>query len=47
MTCADLAVMTCLAAAQQFKFKKSRQLFIRPRNEPLSVVAMCVCNPAD
>ena len=36
--------MTCLAAAQQFKFKKSRQLFIRTHNKTLSVVAMCVGN---
>jgi hypothetical protein len=30
---------------RRFKFEKSRQLFIRSRNEPLSVVAMRVCNP--
>jgi hypothetical protein len=28
----------------RFKFQKRRQLFIRPHNETLSVVAVCVCN---
>jgi hypothetical protein len=30
---------------RRFEFEKSRQLFIRVHNEPLSAVAMCVCNP--
>jgi hypothetical protein len=29
----------------RFEFQKSRQLFVRTRNETLSIVAMCVCNP--
>jgi hypothetical protein len=34
-------------ASNQFaasQFQKCRQLFIRMRNETLSIVAMCVCN---
>ncbi len=27
-----------------FQFQKRSQLFIRTRNEPVSVVAMCICN---
>jgi hypothetical protein len=30
---------------RRFEFQKRRQFFIRLRNETLSVVAMCVCNP--
>jgi hypothetical protein len=30
---------------RRFEFDKSRQLFIRVHNEPLSVAAMRVCNP--
>jgi hypothetical protein len=30
---------------RRFEFQKRRQFFIRTRNETLSVVAMCVCNP--
>ena len=28
-----------------FEFQKRRQLFLSVHNEPLSVVAMCVCDP--
>jgi hypothetical protein len=31
-------------ANRRFKLSERRQDFIRPRNEPLSVVAMCVSN---
>jgi hypothetical protein len=30
---------------RRFKFNKRGQLFIRSQNEPLSVIAMRVCNP--
>jgi hypothetical protein len=29
----------------RFEFQKASQLFIGTHNEPLSIVAMCVCNP--
>ena len=32
------------AANRRFKVHKRSQLFIRTGNDPLSVVAMCVCN---
>jgi hypothetical protein len=32
-------------ARDSFKFKKRSQLLIRSHNEPLSVVAVRVCNP--
>ncbi len=34
----------CGGANRRFQFQKRRQLFLRVRNEPLSVVAVCVCN---
>ena len=34
-----------VAIARRFKFQKRSQLFIRTHNEPLSVVAMRVCDP--
>jgi hypothetical protein len=34
----------CGGANRRFKFEKCGQLFIRPHNETLSVVAMCVSN---
>jgi hypothetical protein len=33
------------SANRRFEFQKSRQLFLRVRNEPLSVAAVRVCDP--
>jgi hypothetical protein len=33
------------AASRRFQFEKRSQLFTRTRNETLSVVVVCVCNP--
>src|SRR5262249_47718638 len=38
--------LTRLLPNRRSKFRKRSQLFIRLRDEPLPVIAMCVCNPA-
>jgi hypothetical protein len=42
---ANLSNQFAASANDRFHFEKFSQLFIRKRNETLSVVAMCVCNP--
>jgi hypothetical protein len=32
-------------AKRRFQFEKRSQLFLRVHNEPLSIAAVCVCNP--
>jgi hypothetical protein len=42
---ASLSKQFAASANRQFEFEKRSQLFIRPHNETLSVVTMCVSNP--
>jgi hypothetical protein len=40
-----LSRQTAARADRRFKFEERSQLFIRTRNQTLSIAAMCVSNP--
>jgi hypothetical protein len=42
---ASLSRLFAAGANRQFEFQKRSQLIIRVHDEPLSVVAVCICNP--